>query len=248
MRRNSRSKTGLLLDPYFSGTKIAWLLDKVKGARRRAERGELLAGTIDSFLIWRLTGGKRARHRCDQRLAHAASTTSSANDWDDELLAILACRARCCRRSRTAPPISASPRNRLFGAEIPILGVAGDQQAATIGQACFQPGHDEVDLRHRLLRDPQHRRRSGALEEPAADHHRLPARRQDHLCAGRLDLHRRRCRAMAARRAEGDRQGRAQRRAWRPKPTRRRRSIWCRPSSASARRIGTPRRAARSSG
>jgi len=132
-------KTGLLLDPYFSGTKIAWLLDKVKGARRRAERGELLAGTIDSFLIWRLTGGRR--HVTD---ATNASRTLLFNlkrqDWDDELLAILDVpRALLPAVEDCAADFGATEPGH-FGAAIPILGVAGDQQAATIGQACFLPG------------------------------------------------------------------------------------------------------------
>jgi glycerol kinase len=132
-------KTGLLLDPYFSGTKIAWLLDKVKGARRRAERGELLAGTIDSFLIWRLTGGK----------VHATDATNASrtlvynivdNQWDAELLEILGIPAALLPEVKDCADDFGVSEKSLFGVEIPILGVAGDQQAATIGQACFKPG------------------------------------------------------------------------------------------------------------
>ncbi|WP_269931697.1 glycerol kinase GlpK [Aminobacter sp. HY435] len=132
-------KTGLLLDPYFSGTKIAWLLDKVKGARKRAERGELLAGTIDSFLIWRLTGGK----------VHATDATNASrtlvyniekNLWDAELLDILRIPAVMLPQVKDCADDYGVTEKSLFGAEIPILGVAGDQQAATIGQACFDPG------------------------------------------------------------------------------------------------------------
>ena len=132
-------KTGLLLDPYFSGTKIAWLLDKVKGARSRAESGELLAGTIDSFLIWRLTGGK----------VHATDATNASrtllyniekNAWDDELLDILRIPAAMLPEVKDCAADFGVTEKILFGAEIPILGVAGDQQAATIGQACFEPG------------------------------------------------------------------------------------------------------------
>ncbi|GAA4110760.1 glycerol kinase GlpK [Aminobacter aganoensis] len=132
-------KTGLLLDPYFSGTKIAWLLDKVKGARKRAERGELLAGTIDSFLIWRLTGGK----------VHATDATNASrtlvyniekNVWDAELLDILRIPASLLPEVKDCAADFGVTAKALFGAEIPILGVAGDQQAATIGQACFEPG------------------------------------------------------------------------------------------------------------
>ncbi|MGF7005934.1 glycerol kinase GlpK [Aminobacter sp. BE322] len=132
-------KTGLLLDPYFSGTKISWLLDRVKGARKRAERGELLAGTIDSFLIWRLTGGK----------VHATDATNASrtlvyniekNEWDAELLDILRIPATLLPEVKDCAADYGVTEKALFGAEIPILGVAGDQQAATIGQACFEPG------------------------------------------------------------------------------------------------------------
>jgi glycerol kinase len=132
-------KTGLLLDPYFSGTKIAWMLDKVKGARKRAEKGELLAGTIDSFLIWRLTGGK----------VHATDATNASrtlvyniekNAWDDELLAILNIPAKMLPEVKDCADDYGITEKNLFGAEIEILGVAGDQHAATIGQACFEPG------------------------------------------------------------------------------------------------------------
>lgn len=133
------SKTGLLLDPYFSGTKIAWILDQVNDARKQAERGDLLAGTIDTFLIWRLTGGK----------VHATDATNASrtlvynidkNEWDAELLEILDIPAALLPEVKDCAADFGSTTKELFGAEIPILGVAGDQQAATIGQACFQPG------------------------------------------------------------------------------------------------------------
>ena len=133
------NRTGLLLDPYFSGTKIGWLLDHVEGARGRAEAGKLLAGTIDSFLIWRLTGGK----------VHATDATNAArtliydigkNRWDEELAAILGIPLAMMPEVRDSAADFGVTSNALFGAEIPIRGVAGDQQAATIGQACFVPG------------------------------------------------------------------------------------------------------------
>ncbi len=132
-------KTGLLLDPYFSGTKIAWILDKVKGARKRAEKGELLAGTIDSFLIWRLTGGK----------VHATDATNASrtlvynirkNAWDEQLLRILRIPAQMLPVVKDCADDYGITDKNLFDAEIRILGVAGDQHAATIGQACFEPG------------------------------------------------------------------------------------------------------------
>ena len=132
-------KTGLLLDPYFSGTKIAWLLDRVKGARKRAEKGELLAGTIDSFLIWRLTGGR----------VHATDATNASrtlvyniekNEWDEELLRLLNIPAAMLPEVKDCAADFGITEKAILGAEIPILGVAGDQHAATIGQACFKPG------------------------------------------------------------------------------------------------------------
>lgn len=132
-------KTGLLLDPYFSGTKIAWLLDHVGGLRQRAIRGEICFGTIDSFLIYRLTGGRR--HVTD---ATNASRTLiydiEKNTWDDELLSILDIpRAMLPEVLDCAADFGVTDKS-LLGAEIPILGVAGDQQAAVIGNACFEPG------------------------------------------------------------------------------------------------------------
>jgi glycerol kinase len=133
------AKTGLLLDPYFSGTKITWLLDNVKGARARAEKGELCFGTIDSFLIWRLTGGKS--HVTD---ATNASRTLLYNihsgEWDDELLTIIGVPRSMLPEVKDCSADFGVCDAKLFGAAIPIQGVAGDQQAATIGQACFEPG------------------------------------------------------------------------------------------------------------
>jgi glycerol kinase len=133
------SRTGLLLDPYFSGTKIAWILDKVKGARARTERGELAFGTIDSFLIWRFTAGRV--HATD---ATNASRTLLYNihsgSWDDELLRILNVPRSLLPDVRDCAADYGVTDPGLLGAAIPICGVAGDQQAATIGQACFEPG------------------------------------------------------------------------------------------------------------
>jgi glycerol kinase len=133
------AKTGLLLDPYFSGTKVSWILDHVRGARERAERGELCFGTIDSFLIWRLTGGKS--HVTD---ATNASRTLLYNihsgTWDDELLSILRVPRAMLPEVKDCAADFGVCEAKLFGAAIPILGVAGDQQAAAIGQACFEPG------------------------------------------------------------------------------------------------------------
>src|SRR6201995_1490733 len=133
------AKTGLIIDPYFSGTKVAWILDSVPGARERADRGELLFGTVDCYLLWRLTGGK----------VHATDATNASRTllfnihtgaWDDDLLKLL-------RVPRAMLPEVKDSSHRfgetvpdLFGGAIAIRGIAGDQQAATIGQACFTPG------------------------------------------------------------------------------------------------------------
>jgi glycerol kinase len=133
------AKTGLLLDPYFSGTKLAWLLDNVEGARARAERGELAFGTIDCFLLWRLTGGEI--HATD---ATNASRTLLYNihdgGWDDELLGLLDIPRQILPEVRDCDADFGSTPASLFGAPLPILGIAGDQQAAAFGQACFLPG------------------------------------------------------------------------------------------------------------
>jgi glycerol kinase len=133
-------RTGLVLDPYFAGTKLAWLLDNAPGARTRAERGELAFGTIDSWLIWRLTGG--AHHVTD---ATNASRTLLFNlhtmEWDAALLAALDVPLACLpavvqSQLSTQQGITAE----LDGHAIPIAGIAGDQQAALFGQSCFEPG------------------------------------------------------------------------------------------------------------
>ncbi|MEP6827975.1 MAG: glycerol kinase GlpK [Aestuariivirga sp.] len=139
LEKTFTAKTGLLLDSYFSGTKLAWLLDNVKGARIKAEAGELCFGTIDSFLIWRLTDGKV--HATD---ATNASRTLLFNihsgDWDDELLAILNIPRSLLPQVKNCADDFGTANKKIFGAEIPIGGVAGDQHAALIGQACFKPG------------------------------------------------------------------------------------------------------------
>jgi glycerol kinase len=130
-------KTGLLLDPYFSATKLHWLLTHVEGAAARAARGELLFGTMDSYLIWKLTEGR----------AHVTDATNAARTmlydirqgcWDAQICALMQVPSAMLPDVRDCA--SEFGTTTLFGADIPILGVAGDQQAATIGQACFEPG------------------------------------------------------------------------------------------------------------
>ena len=161
------AKTGLLLDPYFSGTKLAWLLDHVSDARAMAARGELAFGTVDTYLLWRLTGGK----------VHATDATNAsrtllydihAGRWDDELLALLGIPKNILPAVLDSSADFGVTDPHLFGVAIPICGVAGDQQAALIGQACFAPGmikstygtgcfallntgHKAVASKHRLL-------------------------------------------------------------------------------------------------
>ncbi|UXS98749.1 glycerol kinase GlpK [Agrobacterium tumefaciens] len=132
-------KTGLLLDPYFSGTKLKWLLDSVSGLREKAVKGEICFGTVDSFLIYRLTGGRR--HVTDATNASRTLIYNiEDNAWDDELLSILDTpRAMLPEVLDCAADFGVTDK-ALLGAEIPILGVAGDQQAAVIGNACFEPG------------------------------------------------------------------------------------------------------------
>lgn len=133
------ARTGLLLDPYFSATKLKWLLDTIPDARSRAARGELAFGTVDSYLIWQLTGGR----------VHATDATNAARtmlynigtgQWDAEICGLLDIPMALLPEVKDCAAPFGMTRFDLFGREIPILGVAGDQQAATVGQACFQPG------------------------------------------------------------------------------------------------------------
>jgi glycerol kinase len=132
-------RTGLLLDPYFSGTKLRWILENVEGVRERAEAGELLFGTVDSFLIWKMTGGA----------AHVTDATNAARTllydirkgrWSATICEMLGIPMQMLPEVKDCAADFGMCRADLFGKLLPILGVAGDQQAATVGQACFQPG------------------------------------------------------------------------------------------------------------
>jgi glycerol kinase len=134
-----QAQTGLLLDPYFSGTKVKWILDNVEGVQARAEAGELLFGTVDSYLIWKLTGGR----------VHATDATNAARTliydihkgaWSAEICALLGIPMSMLPEVKDCAADFGETDADLFGVAIPIRGVAGDQQAATIGQACFAPG------------------------------------------------------------------------------------------------------------
>lgn len=135
-----RDKTGLLIDAYFSGTKVKWILDNVQGAREKAVRGDLLFGTIDTWIVWKLSGGKR--HVTDYS---NASRTLMYNihelKWDEELLSILDVPASMLPEVRPSSEIYAhTEKSHFFGHAAPIAGIAGDQQAALFGQACFESG------------------------------------------------------------------------------------------------------------
>ena len=168
-----QARTGLLLDPYFSATKIAWILDNVPGARARADRGVLACGTIDSFLLWRLTGG--AVHATD---ATNASRTSlfdiHAQRWDPELCRLFRVPESLLPEVRDNSHVYGTTAPGLFDVEMPIAGMAGDQQSALFGQACLSPGmtkstygtgcfmlvntgEQAVTSRHRLLTTPAYR-------------------------------------------------------------------------------------------
>ena len=134
-----RRRTGLVADAYFSGPKIKWILDNVPGARRRAERGELLFGTVDTWLIWKLTGGRV--HVTDYSNASRTMLFNiSTLDWDEELLRLMDIPRSMLPVPRPSSCVYGETDPAFFGGPIPIAGTAGDQQAALFGQACFAPG------------------------------------------------------------------------------------------------------------
>jgi glycerol kinase len=161
-----RQKTGLVLDPYFSGTKLAWLLDHVPGLRERAGKGELCFGTVDSWLIFNLTGGVHATDVSNASRTLLFNLHTMA--WDDHLLGILGIPRSVLPEVKPSAGVYGHTQADLLGASIPIAGVAGDQQAALFGQACFAPGsakntygtgcfmllntgHQPVESKHGLL-------------------------------------------------------------------------------------------------
>jgi glycerol kinase len=133
------ARTGLLLDPYFSATKLGWLLDTLPGARARAEAGELAFGTVDCFLLWRLTGGRV--HATDAtNAARTALLDIRSGEWDDDLLRVFAIPHAVLPQVRDSAGELGATTPDLFGVAVPIRGMAGDQQAAALGQACLRPG------------------------------------------------------------------------------------------------------------
>jgi glycerol kinase len=137
------ARTGLIVDPYFSGTKIAWILDKVDGARAAAERGDLAFGTVDSFLLWRMTGG--AVHATDATNASRSMIYDiEKGAFDAELMEIVGVPRSVLPEVRDSAGLFGTTEAHLFGAPIKVCGIAGDQQAAVVGQACFRPGMMKV--------------------------------------------------------------------------------------------------------
>ncbi len=139
-----RAKTGLVIDSYFSGTKVRWILDHVEGAREAAEAGHLAFGTVDSWLVWNLTGGT-----ADAGALHITDVTNASRtlmynihtgDWDDELLDLLGVPRAMLPEVRSSSEVYANTSGEIFSSQTPIAGIAGDQQAATFGQRCVEPG------------------------------------------------------------------------------------------------------------
>ena len=231
------AKTGLLCDPYFSGTKISWLLDNVDGARAAARDGRLAFGTVDTFLLWRLTGGK----------VHATDATNASRTllfdirkgrWDEELEQLLDIPRNMLGEVRENAEDYGCSASSLFGGEIPILGMAGDQQAATIGQGCFFPGMMKATYGTGCFALAEHRGYAGVFAPPAAHDHRLSALTGKRFSPwrGRSSWLARRCSGCATGSASSSRRPTLM--PWREGQIRRSRCIWCRPLWGSARRTG----------
>jgi glycerol kinase len=180
-----QEKTGLVLDAYFSASKFRWLLDNVPGARERAERGEVALGTVDSWLVWNLTGGRRFvtdASNASRTLLYGLET----GDWDDELLALFGVPRAALPAVCASDGIEAETLSELLGAPIPVTAALGDQQASLFGQACFSPGQakntygtgcfllrntggDAAPSPHRLLKTVAWRRHGAAADEFALE-------------------------------------------------------------------------------
>ncbi len=216
------ARTGLVIDPYFSASKISWLLDALPGLRARARAGEVLFGTVDSFLLWRLTGGR----------LHATDVTNASRTmlfdlrrfaWDDDLLDAFGVPRALLPEARDTDGDFGTTDAGLFGDAIPIAGVVGDQQAALIGQACFRPGMVKSTYGTGAFALIHTGDEPARLAAQSTDDRCLPPRRRDRLRARRLHLHRRRRGAMAARpaaRRHRSRRNAGPRRARRPAPAR----------------------------
>jgi glycerol kinase len=180
-----RGRTGLPPASYFSAFKVRWILEHVPGARDLAVKGDLLFGTMDTFLVWNLTGGPSGgRHITD---VTNASRTMLMNlvtlQWDEELLTILEIPRACCRPSaRAANSYGKATADPVAG--VAITGILGDQQAALVGQTCFDPGEAKTTYGTGCFLLPQYRRGAGAIHPRAVDHRGVSFRRvQGAVCA-----------------------------------------------------------------
>ena len=238
-------KSGLVIDAYFSGSKLRWLLDNVPGARERAARGELAFGTIDTWLLWKLTGG--ALHVTDPSNASRTMLFNlQTGAWDDELLGVLEVPREVLPEVRSSSEVYGETAPGLFEAPIRIAGIAGDQQAALFGQNCFRRGQAKNTYGTGCFMLMNVGQQPMPSQTPVADHGRLASQRADRLRAGGQRVYRRRGGAMAARRSGADQiigggggPG-GQRAGFAAACT------WCRPLRGWARRTGTNTRAARS--
>ena len=191
-----RRKTGLIIDAYFSGTKIRWILDNVPGARERAEQGKLRFGTVDSWLVWNLTGG----HEHVTDVSNASRTmlfNINTLQWDEELLDILNIPLSMMPQVKSSSEIYG--QTNLLGGEVPVAGIAGDQQAALFGQMCTEPC--EKHLRNGMLSFDEHRREADNVAQQPFGDHRLEDRRQGQLRFGGIDFRCRVCGSVASRRS-----------------------------------------------
>lgn len=191
-----REKTGLLIDAYFSATKLKWILDHVPGAREKAEAGKLLFGTIETWLIWKLTEGRV--HVTDYS---NASRTMMFNintlDWDDEILNLLDIPRCMLPEPKPSSCIYGVSSDNVFGGPIRIGGAAGDQQSALFGQTCFLPGEGKNTYGTRLFPADEYGRKACFLKQWACDHDRMGHRRQSLLRSGRLRFRVRRSHSVA---------------------------------------------------
>ena len=198
-----RDKTGLVIDAYFSGTKIKYLLDQIDGLRARAERGEILFGTVDSFLIWRLTGGRR--HVTD---VSNASRTLIFNlhtlDWDDELLRVLDIPRAMLPEVLPSSHRFGETAAEWFGAPVIDRRRRGGPASGDVRPGVLCAGRSQEHLRHRLFPVDEHRGPAEAIAEQPVDHDRLGTGRPGHVLPGGLGVHRRRGGAVVARRPGAD--------------------------------------------
>lgn len=179
-----QKKTGLVIDAYFSGTKVKWILDHVEGARERANRGELLFGTVETWLIWKLTKG--AVHVTDYS---NASRTMLFNintlKWDDEILKELDIPKSMLPQAKPSSEIYGETDPSFFGGRIPIAGAAGDQQAALFGQTCFEKEKPKY-IRYGMFSFDEYRRNTGLFEKRTGYNDRMGNRWYGSLCIRRL--------------------------------------------------------------